>query len=166
MRLWRIGGASHAVWSGEGARIHGARWNPAGSYAIYAGTSYAISMLEILVHANLRVPPSRLLYVQADVPDGVIERADVSAVAGWNSANFGPAQVFGGAWLRSQRSLVLLVPSVVTEGLDWNAVINPLHPAFADVLVGPELEVAWDGRLRRHDGGSGGAGTAPPALPS
>ena len=167
MRLWRIAGASYVVWSSEGARLYGARWNPAGLPAIYAGTSYAICMLEILVHANRGVPPARLRYVQADLPEGAaIERAEIGEVAGWNSANPGAAQAFGGAWLRSRRSLVLLVPSVVTEGLDWNAVINPLHPAFPGVVVGPELEVAWDPRLRNRAGGSGGAGTAPPALPS
>jgi RES domain-containing protein len=179
MRLWRIAGASHAVWSGEGARLYGARWNPAGLPAIYAGTSYAICMLEILVHANRGVPPARLRYVQADLPEPVaIERAEMDGIAGWNSANLAAAQAYGGAWLRSRRSLVLLVPSVVTEGLDWNAVINPLHPAFADIVAGPEHDVAWDPRLRENAGGSGGLGgsigvyadppkgTAPPALPS
>jgi RES domain-containing protein len=167
MRLWRIAGASHVVWSGDGARLFGGRWNPAGVPAIYAGTSYAISMLEILVHANMRVPPLRLRYVEAELPEGAaIERADVSVIASWNSANFAAAQAFGGAWLQSRRSLVLLVPSVVTEGLDWNAVINPQHPLFSDIVASPEADVAWDARLRKIDGGSGGAGTAPPALPS
>ena len=179
MRLWRIAGASHAVWSGDGARLYGARWNPAGLPAIYAGTSYAICMLEILVHANRGVPPASLRYVQADLPDGgMTERAEIGGIDGWNSANFTSAQAYGRAWLQSRRSLVLLVPSVVTEGLDWNAVINPLHPAFSDILVGPETEVAWDPRLRRHAGGSAGSGgsigvyadppkgTALPALPS
>jgi RES domain-containing protein len=167
MRLWRIAGASHVVWSGDGARLFGGRWNPAGVAAIYAGTSYAISMLEILVHANMSVPPSRLRFVAADVPEGAkIERADFAVIAGWNSANFTATQAFGAAWLRSRRSLVLLVPSVVTAGQDWNVVINPLHPDFSSVVVGPEQDVAWDLRLRKNAGGSGGVGTAPPALPS
>jgi RES domain-containing protein len=157
MRLWRIAGVSHPVWSGEGARIYGGRWNPPGVPAIYAGTSYAIAMLEILVHANMSVPPRRLQYVHADVDEGAAERAEV---LGWDAA-----QAFGGAWLRERRGLLLLVPSVVTCGLDWNAVINPLHPSFSRIVVSDEFSVVWDERLR-HDGGSGGAGTAPPALPS
>ncbi len=157
MRLWRIAGVSHPVWSGEGARIYGSRWNPPGLPAIYAGTSYAIAMLEILVHANMSVPPRRLNYVQADVDEAAVERAEV---LGWEAA-----QAFGGAWLRERRNLVLLVPSIVTCGLDWNAVINPLHPSFSRIAVSAEFSVAWDERLRNEEG-TGGAGMAPPALSS
>ena len=82
MRLWRIAGAAHPVWSGEGARIYGARWNPPGVPAIYTGTSYAIAMLETLVHANMSVPPRRLLYVHADVDDAAVERGRGFGVAG------------------------------------------------------------------------------------
>jgi RES domain-containing protein len=165
VRLWRIAGASHQVWSGEGARIYGARWNPPGVPAIYAGTSYAIAMLETLVHANMSVPPVRLRYVWADVGDEAVERAEIGAITGWNGADGAAARAYGGAWLRERRSLVLLVPSVVTVGLDWNAVINPMHPLFSSIVVSSETPVAWDERLR-NAGGFGGAGTAPPTLPA
>ncbi len=149
MRLWRIAGASYSVWSGEGARLHGARWNPPGLPAIYAGTSYAICALEILVHANAHAPPRHLRYVQADLPDEtLVERADVTRIDGWDGPNISAAQAFGKAWLLARRSLVLLVPSVVTKGLDWNAVVNPLHPAFGSISVTTDLAVAWDSRLR------------------
>jgi RES domain-containing protein len=148
MRLWRIAGASHPVWSGEGARRMGARWNPSGRPAIYAGTSYAIAALEILVHANAQELPRRLRYVEADLPDDAgIERADVARLVGWDVANVEAPQLFGEAWLRERRSLVLLVPSVVTQGLDWNAVVNPLHRDFARIAVSPEKPAPWDARL-------------------
>ena len=36
MRLWRIGSALYPVWSAEGARLKGGRWNHPGIPAIYA----------------------------------------------------------------------------------------------------------------------------------
>jgi hypothetical protein len=50
--LWCIVTGAHRVWSGEGARRFGQRWNPPGYPAIYAGTSFALCLIEVLVHAN------------------------------------------------------------------------------------------------------------------
>jgi RES domain-containing protein len=151
MRVWRIAGASYTVWSGEGARIRGGRWNPAGLPAIYAGTSYAIAALEILVHANMQGLPRDLKYVFADLPEETrVERMDERHVEKWAAPDMRQAQAYGKAWLQERRSLVLLVPSVVTRGLDFNAVINPLHPDFSAIDVAGEAPVVWDMRLRTH----------------
>jgi RES domain-containing protein len=146
MRVWRIAGAAYPVWSGEGARIAGARWNPAGIPAIYTGTSYAIAALETLVH--LGGMPRRFNYVAADIPnDASIEAVDLDRARSWLSDDLSPAQAYGTLWLRERRSLVLLVPSVVTGGLDSNAVINPAHPEFALCTHSQEMPVFWDKRL-------------------
>ncbi len=149
MRLWRIGRAAHPAWSGEGARLYGARWNPRGLPAIYTGCSYAIAALESLVHANLGMLAANLVFVVADLPAAaIVERVDPGGLPGWNDEGAAVAQAFGRAWLMERRSLVLLVPSVVTQGLDWNAVVNPLHPDFGAIAVTEPQPVAWDGRLR------------------
>jgi RES domain-containing protein len=136
------------VWGGEGARLHGGRWNPPGLPAIYAGTSFAIAALEILVHANLGRVPRSARFVEAAVPDGVpVERLDPDALPGWADADPAAAQGFGGAWLRERRSAVLLVPSAATGGLDLNAVVNPDHPGAGQIAVAEERPVAWDRRL-------------------
>ena len=136
------------MWGGDGARLHGGRWNPPGLPAIYAGTSFAIAALEILVHANLGRVPRNAHFVEAAVPDGVpVERLDPDALPGWADADPAAAQGFGGAWLRERRSAVLLVPSAATGGLDLNAVVNPDHPEAGRIAVGEERPVAWDRRL-------------------
>jgi len=148
MRLWRIAGAHHPVWSGEGARLHGGRWNPPGLAAIYAGTSYAIAALEILVHANIAALARNLRYVEATLPDGTdIDRAEADQVPGWDSPDLSAAQAYGTSWLQARQTVVLLVPSVVTRGLDWNAVINPAHPAFANISVTTDAQAVWDDRM-------------------
>ena len=151
LRLWRIVTGPHPIWSGEGARLFGQRWNPPGLPAIYAGTSFAVCLVEILVHANRKSPPSGARYVEAEVPDLVSrETFDPVAHPGWDDPNdVSVAQAFGRAWIESRRSSLLLVPSVVTAGRDANVVVNPDHPDSMRILVGPETAVSLDRRLFR-----------------
>jgi RES domain-containing protein len=148
MRLWRIGSALHPVWSSEGARLKGGRWNQPGTPAIYAATSYASAVLEILVHGNIGRVPRGFRYVTIDIPDDArTDRVAPDAVPGWDAMPPSASCGFGEKWLRGRAALVLLVPSVVTNGLDLNALINPLHPDFARIAVGDEETVRWDARL-------------------
>jgi RES domain-containing protein len=147
--LWRVTTGAHPIWSGEGARLFGQRWNAPGLAAIYAGTSFAICLLETLVHANRKRPPSAARCVEAVVPDDVSrETFDPARHAGWGDPrDVAVAQAFGTAWLRAGRSALLLVPSVVTAGRDWNAVVNPDHPDAARIAVGADTPVGLDPRL-------------------
>ncbi len=152
LRLWRIVTGPHPIWSGEGARLFGQRWNPPGLPAIYTGTSFALCLVEILVHANRKTPPSAARFVEALVPDDVSrETFNSGAFPGWDDlASVAVAQRFGQAWLAERRSALLLVPSVVTAGRDVNAVVNPDHSDAVKIVVGPETPVALDGRLFRR----------------
>lgn len=149
LRLWRIATGRHPVWSGEGARLFGQRWNPPGLAAIYTGTSFAICLLEILVHANRKLPPSAARAVEAVVPDDVSrEEIDSIALPRWNDLHdTSVAQAFGRDWMRSRRTALLFVPSVVTAGRDTNVVVNPDHPDARRISIGPETAVALDRRL-------------------
>ena len=149
LRLWRIVTGRHPVWSGEGARIFGQRWNPPGFPAIYTGTSFAVCLVEVLVHANRTIPPSSARYVEAAVPAEVsCETFDPNAYPGWDDpTDTTVAQDFGRLWLQERRSALLLVPSVVTGGRDTNAVVNPEHPDAARITVGPETPASFDPRL-------------------
>jgi RES domain-containing protein len=148
MRLWRIANALYPVWSAEGARLKGGRWNRPGTPAVYAATSFAAAVLEVLVHANTgRVPPS-FRVVTADLPEGAgVDRVDAAELSGWDAMPPGASCDYGDAWLRARTGLVLLVPSVVTGGMDLNAMVNPLHPDFARIVVGEEAPVRLDPRL-------------------
>ena len=151
LRLWRIVTGSHPVWSGEGARIYGQRWNPPGLPAIYTGTSFAVCLIELLVHANRKSPPSGARFVEADVPDDVSrERLASGSLPGWDDPHdISIAQAFGRDWIQSRRSALLIVPSVVTAGRDANVVVNPEHADAARITVGPETPVDLDPRFFR-----------------
>jgi RES domain-containing protein len=149
LRLYRIATGRRPIWSGEGARLFGQRWKPPGLAAIYTGTTFAICLVEILVHANRRAPPSAARFVEADVPDDVSrETFDTDSHPGWDDPlDTSVAQSFGRIWIEEQRSALLLVPSVITAGRDINVVVNPSHPDAGLISVGPETPVALDPRL-------------------
>ena len=149
LTLWRLVTGPHTIWSGEGARRHGARWNPKGLAAIYTASSFAGGLLEVLVHANRKAPPSATRFVKADVPDSVSrEFFDSGTLTGWDDPlDATLAQAFGKDWIEQKRSAILIVPSVVTSGYDLNVVVNPDHPDFGDILAGPETPVTLDPRF-------------------
>lgn len=148
MRLWRIGNGLYPVWSSDGARLKGGRWNHPGTPAIYASTSFALAVLEVLVHANIGHVPAKARYVTIDLPDDApVDRIAVADVPGWDALPAQASRTAGDRWLHARDALLLLVPSVVTRGLDANAMINPLHAAFGRIVVGEEQPVQWDGRL-------------------
>jgi len=117
--------------------------------AIYTGTSFAVALLEILVHANRLRPPSAARFVRAIVPDDIVaERLSVDHLPGWDRLDdLSVAQDYGSDWLTERRSAVLVVPSVITGGLDTNAIVNPDHPDAARIMVEDERTLPLDPRL-------------------
>jgi RES domain-containing protein len=148
MQIFRIGDSRHALWDGTGAAMVGGRWNSPGLPAIYGSLSYACSMLEILVHANIGRLPQTHCHVVANVPENLpVERHDsMSLPPGWDGDDPSIARRFGDQWLIERRSVVLVVPSVVAK-LEWNAVVNPQHPSAVELLVSQSQMVIWDQRL-------------------
>lgn len=148
MRIFRIGDERHPLWDGTGAALVGGRWNSPGRQLIYGSLSYACAMLETLAHASIGRIPATHRFLIADVPDGVtIERHDVNALPhGWDAENSSSARGFGDQWLKESRSAILLVPSVVAK-LEWNALVNPLHPDSTRLILSASEKVVWDKRL-------------------
>ena len=148
MRLWRLGSPAFRLWSGEGARLKGGRWNQKGTPAIYAASSFALGVLEVIVHANIGRVPRGFHFIAIDIPDDArIDHALPEEIDGWNTHPPDASVRFGTAWLRKGEGLVLMVPSAVTGGIDENAVINPIHPDFDRVATSDEAPVRLDARL-------------------
>lgn len=148
MRIFRIADSRHPIWDGTGAAILGGRWNSSGRPVIYGSLSYSCAMLEILAHANIGRIPDTQAYVIAESPDGLsVETQDSKSLpSGWDSANSSVAKAFGDQWLTERRSAILILPSVVAR-LEQNALINPLHPDAAQIIVSAPEQIVWDKRL-------------------
>lgn len=148
MRAWRIADRRHSVFDGTGARLFGGRWNSPGRPLIYASENYAGAILEILVHAALGRIPGTHAFIQIDIPASLpIESLDPAGLPGWDAEDQIVSRAFGDRWLAEARSAVLLVPSLVTGGLERNLLLNPVHPAFASITASSPQDVRWDSRL-------------------
>lgn len=148
MQIYRIGDSRHPLWDGTGAAMVGGRWNSPGRPVIYGSLSYACAMLEILVHANIGRIPATQVYVVAELPDSLFSERHTaqSLPRGWDGDDPSIARRFGDQWLQEARSAVLVIPSVVAT-LEWNAIINPLHPNASQFVLSPSQKVIWDQRL-------------------
>ncbi|MGI1188138.1 RES family NAD+ phosphorylase [Pseudomonas aeruginosa] len=150
MRAWRISKASRAAdLSGIGAAIEGGRWNDADVPAVYLGLSPAICCLETFVHQTrrplipmkitvLELPDDQALYfepAQADLPE---QWAALPADR--------PSMAYGTAWLTRKEQLGLILPSAVLP-IERNIMLNPRHPAMADVRVVEILDFEYDQRM-------------------
>jgi RES domain-containing protein len=150
IRAWRLSKARYAGdLIGQGAARDGQRWNQSGQRAVYLGLTPEITVLEVLVHLN-GVLSAPLVLSAYEVPAGLglISEAEPEALpAGWNAIPHGQASaVFGGDWLRDGGQLGLLLPSVVVPQAR-NLLLNPLHPAMAEVALVHQEPFQLDERL-------------------
>ncbi|MEL6372924.1 MAG: RES domain-containing protein [Pseudomonadota bacterium] len=145
-RAFRIGDADgrHEIFSGEGAALSEARWHRAGQRVIYAAEHLSCAMLEKLVHFN-GILPANQHFVTLTLPKGLTyEVVTKDSLADWTSSEV--SRAFGAAWIEANRSALLYVPSIVVRE-ERNVLINPAHPAFADIDVSLEQPIHWDKRL-------------------
>ena len=99
MRFYRIADSRHAPESGEGARLHGGRWNSPGRAVIYACETQTGAMLEKLVHTNGRMPKHQVCVV-FEAPDSLKTASlDPEDFPGWADADMSTSRRAGDAWL-------------------------------------------------------------------
>jgi RES domain-containing protein len=121
-----------------------------GSPVLYTSTSAALAVLEFLVHVDPDDLPPMVL-VTYRIPDEKVTAYAGTLPENWRSYP-APARLheIGRQWLESKTSLALQVPSVLfPEGPEANVLINPLHPAIADLTVLKQAPFAFDTRLFR-----------------
>jgi RES domain-containing protein len=150
MRAWRLSKPRYAGdLTGQGAARDGQRWNQPGQRAVYLGLTPEITVLEVLVHLN-GVLSAPLVLCRYDIPGtpGLINEPDPTALPeGWNAIPPGQASAgFGGNWLRGGLQLGLVLPSVVVPQAR-NLLLNPLHPAMAEVVLVHQEPFQLDQRL-------------------
>lgn len=150
IRAWQLSKARYAGdLSGQGAARDGQRWNQAGQCAVYLGLTPEITVLEVLVHIN-GVASTSLVLCGYDIPaePALIQDLDPKALPdGWNAIPHGQASAcWGGNWLRSGQQLGLVLPSVVVPQAR-NLLLNPLHPAMAQVSLVHKEPFRLDQRL-------------------
>ncbi len=150
MICWRLVKSRRAdqVLSGDGARLFGGRWNHPGARIVYASSTLSLAALEVFVHLHGHEANMRFAAVQLSIPDDAVVVLSRSGLPdGWRSS---PApdtcKEIGSTWARSQRSLALIVPSIIVPQ-ETNILICVDHPQFKRVKVSSTEEFAFDERM-------------------
>lgn len=149
MRVWRLCRRRHAAFDGEGARIAGGRWNRRGTAAVYASATLSLAALEYFVNVEATAAPDDLVSITAHIPEDLpfLTVAIRDLPPDWRRypAPESLAEL-GTAWAMRGREAVLSVPSAVVPP-ERNFLINPVHPAFRRIRIGPPQSFSLDPRL-------------------
>jgi RES domain-containing protein len=157
VRFWRIASDTRDYeaddMSGAGARKTGGRWNEVGLPMVYAASSRALACLETIVHLNAGGLPLNRYLVEIAIPDAVWAAAEIAvleAIVGWDAEPAGRASIaFGTQWAKSQRSALLVVPSVIVPE-ENNLLINPAHAGAEQVIARKLRKWLYDPRMVRR----------------
>ncbi|MGO8933278.1 MAG: RES family NAD+ phosphorylase [Terracidiphilus sp.] len=151
MHVWRLfpGRFRDSAFTGVGGLYAARRWNHLGTPMVYAATSRALAALEFFVNLEPIEAPNDLLMAEATVPDSCVEAIGLNVLpSNWRGLNNQRCRDLGSEWAASGRSVALKVPSVVVDG-DWNVLLNPKHPDFSKVKIGPAKAFRYDERMFR-----------------
>jgi RES domain-containing protein len=155
MRAWRIATDTPDYvaddLSGAGAKITGGRWNRPGIPVLYCADTPSLACLEALVHLGTSGLPLNRYLVAIHVPDTVWHvreiQTPVSLPVGWDACPAGILSLdVGDTWLRSNRTAVMVVPSVIVPE-DCLILINPLHPDASGITASKIRKWLYDPRL-------------------
>ena len=149
---WRIVKEKHAkaAFSGEGARIYEGRWNSAGVRMVYCSENIALAALEILVHARPVTIRDKFRAFRVSFDEALMAVVDLKKLPrGWDAQPPGPvSKQIGDEWIRSERSAVLVLPSVVVP-LERTFLLNPKHRDFKKIKIKEAGAFVLDPRLER-----------------
>jgi RES domain-containing protein len=135
--------------SGQGAKIYGGRWNAVGNAMLYSSYSPSLAMLEFACNASgiTKTIQTSLLTLKLDskVKIEIITLNDLPA--NWQQVPSPDSlKVIGNNWLKSNKTLVLKVPSAIMP-LESNLLINSLHKDFYKLEIENFVDMNIDSRI-------------------
>jgi len=147
--LWRV--TNHISLDGGGGLHAPGRWHALGQRIVYCAPNPATALLEVLVHAGIDVEdmPVTFRYMEIEAPDSVaVETMDANTLGPAWQTTIHITRQSGSDWLRSTRTALLRVPSVIVPAT-WNVLVNPRHPDCAKIRIASIHEHRCDPRLLR-----------------
>jgi RES domain-containing protein len=147
---WRVVKKKHrpSVFTGEGARRFGGRWNSKGVAIIYASASPSLAVLEILVHLQSHEILEAYLLAGISFDEALVDNLPAAKLpANWRKD---PApislRILGDQWALGGSSAILRMPSVIINS-ESNYLLNPAHPDFAKCVRKKAKPFRFDSRL-------------------
>ena len=146
-RAYRIVLDRYPPFDGGGAFRWGSRWTRPGCWVVHAAETFALAVLENLVHWQTVSLPPGLVCVRVEIPRGLDqERIDGLDRAALASNDFTATQALGHRWYAGGRTAVLWVPSAVSP-YESNVLFNQRHADFSRLAVDPPEPAHVDPRL-------------------
>ena len=147
---WRITREKYLdqAFTGEGAKIWGGRWNPAGYPAVYCAQSLSLAILELIVHLEDDLDIESFIAIPVTFSSKSVQTLTESKVPkDWDNLPISPASTrVGKKWLDEKKFLVLVVPSTIVP-IESNYILNPLHQGFSQIEIGEPQEIHFDPRI-------------------
>jgi RES domain-containing protein len=132
--------------SGEGARLYGGRFNPAGYAALYTSEYISLCLLEILVRASKATIPDSYSLISVEIPDKELTTIQLNKLKkGWQH-DVDYTQGIGKDFLLENQCLCLKVPSAIVPQ-EHNFLLNPAHPDFKKIKIVATEFLELDKRL-------------------
>lgn len=150
MMVYRVGRTRYARdLEGEGARLHGGRWNHPLTACIYASESRSLALLEYTANVNIDDIPRALSVTTFEIDPAFLLDLPASALPGdWKNAP-APASTkdFGTALLRKADYGIIKIPSAIMED-EFNYLLNPLFRTALVYSIQSVRDFVYDVRLK------------------
>ena len=149
LTAYRIVRDGYPVFDGSGAARWGGRWTGKGRAVIHTAESYALAVLENLVHFNASELPPHLVVCEIQIPENVsrqiVRHSDIPDFD--LATSYEACRTFGDRWHEEAKTALLIVPSRLSP-FECNILIHPEHGEVASVRVGEPLPARLDERLK------------------
>src|SRR5258706_7845972 len=138
IKAWRLikTRLANQAFTGEGARLHGGRWNSPGTPMISTSATASLAVLEIFANVQRSDLLASYMLVGCEFDERLVTRVSTTDLpANWRRSPAAPElQAIGDRWILERTSAVLQVPSAIIER-ENNYLINPLHADFRRVKL-------------------------------
>ena len=147
-RAYRIVSPEYPCFDGSGTHRWGSRWISPGRWVVHAAETYALAVLENLVHWQTSALPPNLVCVEVRVPNELEqERLESKDAPVLSEADYTASRTIGDEWYDRGETAVLWVPSIVSP-YESNILFNQWHPDFSRIVIGDPMPARLDPRLR------------------
>ncbi len=137
--------------SGSGAKLYGGRWNSVGLPVLYTTENISLAILEILVRTDMHAIPLSYHLIKIDIPELIQPQFITTGKlkTSWKD-DLGYTQWMGDEFIKSNKSLLLKVPSAIVDE-ENNYIVNPEHNDFKKVKIAAVKKFQFDKRLFLKD---------------
>ena len=136
--------------SGEGARLHGGRWNRPGVPVLYTSQARSLALLELIVHfAAYNAIKDSFSFLSLEIPDVEIISIDNQLLKG-NKFDLNNQKLWeiSEHYFFKVNVLGIKVPSILIPE-ESNIILNPFHPNFKQIKKLSIDSIDLDERFRK-----------------